>query len=368
MAKPSTSSNISSFVSEDIMGLWHNPIMFGFRRMFYVCSPEETTFGHLKDVPDYVNEAIPYFLVFVIVETIILALQDKWHAIFRVNDALSSLTAGVISLFPIDVLQQYMKKEVNFMWAAHQVHHSSEDYNYTTALRQSLLQRYSSWIFYLPMAFFIPPPIFLVHLQFNLIYQFWIHTQCIKTLGPLEWIINTPSHHRVHHGRNRYCINVNYAGTLIIWDKLFGTFTREKDDEVVIYGLVTLLNSWDPVYTQFRNWKHLLQAAWTMPGFLNKLLVFVNGPSWQPGRPRGALTSAIPDDYHVSVVFLAMMWYAPHSELIRCLTFLALEAYICGSNTCHQLMYIPHWIFFLSAGICTMLFMNGKDQQKKKME
>lgn len=456
-------SNITSSVVGEVLGLWHNPVVFGVRRMFYICSPEETTFGHLKDVPDYVNQAIPYFLAFVFWETIILAVQDKWDAILRINDALSSLAAGVISLFPmlfvrnieiaayIWVYDNYRllslppnsaitwwlcmlgvdfgyywvhrcSHEVNFMWAAHQVHHSSEDYNYTTALRQSVLQRYSSWVFYLPMALFIPPPVFLIHLQFNLIYQFWIHTQCIKSLGPLEWIINTPSHHRVHHGRNRYCIDTNYAGTLIIWDKMFGTFTPEKEDDVVVYGLVHPLKSWNPLYTQVCHWKYILQTAWQMPGFLNKLSVFVRGPGWQPGKPRTGLITDIPDvhapqpkydqgvpmwtnvyaivhfalvvighqilmmaksDYHVLVIFLGMMyllwtlmnigylyehkWYAPHSELLRCVTFLAIEAYLCGSDTCPQLMYIPHWIFFLSAGVCTMFFVNGY-QQKKKLE
>uniref|UniRef100_A0AAV2LK75 Transmembrane protein 195 n=1 Tax=Knipowitschia caucasica TaxID=637954 RepID=A0AAV2LK75_KNICA len=111
--------------------------------------------------------------------------------------------------------------EVSFMWAAHQVHHSSEFYNLTTALRQSLSQQFTAWIFYLPLALAVPPSIFAVHIQLNLLYQFWIHTELIKDLGPLEWIINTPKHHRVHHGRNLYCIDKNYGGILIVWDRLF---------------------------------------------------------------------------------------------------------------------------------------------------
>ncbi|XP_038412915.1 alkylglycerol monooxygenase isoform X9 [Canis lupus familiaris] len=139
-------------------------------------------------------------------------------------------------------------KEVNIMWAGHQTHHSSEDYNLSTALRQSVLQIYTSWMFYSPLALFIPPSVYAVHLQFNLLYQFWIHTEVINNLGPLELIINTPSHHRVHHGRNRYCIDKNYAGVLIIWDRIFGTF--EAENEKVVYGLTHPINTFEPFQVQ----------------------------------------------------------------------------------------------------------------------
>ncbi|KAK7886564.1 hypothetical protein WMY93_026185 [Mugilogobius chulae] len=126
--------------------------------------------------------------------------------------------------------------EVAFMWAAHQVHHSSEYYNLTTALRQSLTQQFTAWMFYMPLALVIPPSIFAVHIQMNLLYQFWIHTEVIRDLGPLEWIFNTPKHHRVHHGRNLYCIDKNYGGILIIWDRLFGTFAEESDKSFLVWS------------------------------------------------------------------------------------------------------------------------------------
>lgn len=91
--------------------------------------------------------------------------------------------------------------EVNLIWASHQVHHSSEEYNLSTALRQSMFQRYFSFGFYQPLALLgVPLSAILVHAQFNLLYQFWIHTEVVKNCGPLEWVLNTPSHHRVHHG------------------------------------------------------------------------------------------------------------------------------------------------------------------------
>ena len=88
------------------------------------------------------------------------------------------------------------------MWAAHQVHHSAEDYNLTTAFRQSMIMKFANWPFYLPMAFFVPPSHMIIHVQFNLLYQFWIHTELVKDLGPLEYILNTAKHHRVHHGNS----------------------------------------------------------------------------------------------------------------------------------------------------------------------
>merc|ERR1712200_205685 len=116
-------------------------------------------------------------------------------------------------------------------------HHSAEEYNLSTALRQSSFQAFGAWPFYLPMAFFIPPQHAIIHKELNLLYQFWIHTEIVKSIGPLEYILNTSSHHRVHHGANRYCLDKNYAGVLIIWDRMFGTFEAERSDIKIVYGL-----------------------------------------------------------------------------------------------------------------------------------
>ncbi len=153
----------------------------------------------------------------------------------------------------------FLYLEVNLFWATHQTHHSAEDYNLSTALRQGVLQIYVSWIFYLPLAFFIPPQIFLIHSQMNLLYQFWIHTDIISNLGPFEYILNTPSHHRVHHGRNPYCIDKNYAGVFIIWDRLFGTFAAERDNEQIAYGLIHPINTFDPLETQVNSSFYLIK-------------------------------------------------------------------------------------------------------------
>ncbi|KAM3928826.1 alkylglycerol monooxygenase [Leptodactylus fuscus] len=303
----------------------------GARMMFYILYPNETSFKTIEEVPDYVDKATAYFLVMLVLEMI---ASWAWRGRpLRINDGLTSLSAGVMSRLPdvafrgvevttyIYVWNHYrvaelpwdspwtwwltflgvdfgyywfhrMAHEVNIVWAGHQTHHSSEDYNLTTALRQSFLQKYFSWMVYWPMAFFIPPSVFAVHLQFNLLYQFWIHTEFINTLGPLELILNTPSHHRVHHGRNPYCIDSNYGGTLIIWDRIFGTFVPEK--EKVVYGLTHPINTFHPFDVQLQHCVYIWRTFWSTPGFCNKLSVIFKGPGWGPGKPRLGLPEELP--------------------------------------------------------------------------
>ena len=130
------------------------------------------------------------------------------------------------------------------------VHHSGEDYNLAMSMRQGLFQRYFTWPFYLPMALIgIPTEFFITHQGLNLLYQFWIHTELVDGLGDtLNYFMNVPKHHQVHHGRNPYCVDKNYGGALIIWDRIYGTFAdRDKDvhykDEKIAYGRV--IRTWN---------------------------------------------------------------------------------------------------------------------------
>lgn len=151
-------------------------------------------------------------------------------------------------------------------------------------------------MFYLPLALVLPPSHFIVHNQFNLIYQLWIHTTVIDNLGPLELILNTPKHHRVHHGCNLYCLDKNYGGVLIIWDKLFGTFVEENKKEDIIYGLVVSPRSFNPLYLQIFYNVQLLRKSLQMQPLTDKLAVFWKGPSWFPGGPRLGL-----DEHKINV-------------------------------------------------------------------
>lgn len=174
-----------------------------------------------------------------------------------------------------------MSHQVNALWAAHIVHHQSEEYNLTVALRQSWIQGWFSWVFYLPLAFLgFNPILFLTISSLVTLYQFWIHTKAIKHLGFLEYILNTPSHHRVHHGSNPKYIDKNHAGTLIIWDKMFGTF--QKEEEEVVYGITKPLASWNPIWANLHYWNELLASAKKVSSFKDKVKLFIMPPGWQP--------------------------------------------------------------------------------------
>ncbi|MBT2561619.1 sterol desaturase family protein [Pedobacter sp. ISL-68] len=179
-----------------------------------------------------------------------------------------------------------MSHEVNALWAAHIVHHQSEEYNLTVALRQSWFQGWFSWVFYLPLAFVgFDPIMFLTLSSFNTLYQFWIHTRAIKSMGFLEYILNTPSHHRVHHGSNPKYIDKNHAGTLIIWDRFFGTFQQEEEE--VYYGITKPLASWNPVWANLHYWDDLVKTAKQSPKFSDKIKVFFKPPGWFPSHLGG---------------------------------------------------------------------------------
>lgn len=174
-----------------------------------------------------------------------------------------------------------LSHEINFLWAAHVVHHQSEDYNLSVALRQSWFQQFFSWFFYIPLAWIGFHPVHLLTVAaFNTLYQFWIHTELIGRLGPLEWLLNTPSHHRVHHGSNPEYIDRNHGGTLIIWDRLFGTFEPEKAP--VVYGITTPLRSFNSFTANFHYWGYLIQLSRSARSLKDKVLAWLAMPGWKP--------------------------------------------------------------------------------------
>ncbi len=174
---------------------------------------------------------------------------------------------------------------VRLGWAAHVNHHSSQYYNLSTALRQSWTGPVLKVWFYLPLAFLGFHPVMIVTGQaISLLYQFWIHTEAIGRLPrPLEAVMNTPSHHRVHHGSNPQYLDRNYAGIFIIWDRLFGTFTPEG--EKVHYGLTKPLNTYNPVKIAFHEWISMLTHAWRARHWKNKIKYLLMPPDWDPSEP-----------------------------------------------------------------------------------
>jgi sterol desaturase/sphingolipid hydroxylase (fatty acid hydroxylase superfamily) len=175
--------------------------------------------------------------------------------------------------------------EVRFFWAAHVNHHSSQHYNLSTALRQSWTTPFTGPLFWLPLPLLgFEPWMILVQMAVSLLYQFWLHTEAIDRLGPLEWVFNTPSHHRVHHGSNREYLDRNHGGILIIWDRLFGTFEPERAP--VDYGLTRNLTSHHPLVIAFHEWAAIGRdvAGALRAGSPGDAIRYLAGPpGWKPG-------------------------------------------------------------------------------------
>lgn len=172
-----------------------------------------------------------------------------------------------------------MTHEVNVAWSSHVVHHHSEEMNFSVALRQSWFQGVWTAPVYIPMALmgFNPMDVVIAH-GFNLLYQYWVHTEMIDKMGFLEYFMVTPSHHRVHHGRNPKYIDKNHSGVFIIWDKMFGTF--QVEEEKPVYGTTKPLNSWNPLWANFEHFESINHQLKDADGFWNKMKVLFKKPGW----------------------------------------------------------------------------------------
>jgi sterol desaturase/sphingolipid hydroxylase (fatty acid hydroxylase superfamily)/uncharacterized membrane protein YhhN len=167
------------------------------------------------------------------------------------------------------------------LWAAHVVHHQSQHYNLSTALRQTSSGALLGWIFYLPMALAgVPPLVFGAVALIDLLYQFWVHTEQVGKLGWFDRWFCSPSNHRVHHAVNDRYIDRNYGGVLILWDRLFGTFKEE--DEPCVYGTRSPLRSWDPIWANAEVYWALARDAWRTRRWSDKLRLWIKPPGWRP--------------------------------------------------------------------------------------
>ena len=172
---------------------------------------------------------------------------------------------------------------VAVLWAAHAVHHQSEDYNLGTALRQTSSGFLLGWLFYLPMAVLgVPPLVFGVVALIDLLYQFWVHTQQVGRLGWFDRWFCSPSNHRVHHAVNDRYLDKNYGGILIIWDRLFGTFKAEDELEPIVYGTRTPLSSFNPLWANLQVYRDLVLNSWRARSWADKLRVWFKPPGWRP--------------------------------------------------------------------------------------
>ncbi len=273
-------------------------------------------------IPDLLTPAVPFFIITVIVEGLVVKrMKDEGRPVMAhtVKDTAASLTMGLgnlvvnifwkgvafafytwlyhltplrmgtgvaawVLLFFADDFCYYWyhraSHEVRLFWASHVVHHSSLHYNLSTALRQPWVTM-TTLPFWVPLALvgFSPAQIVIAQ-SISLLYQYWIHTEAIRTLGPLEWVLNTPSHHRVHHASNFQYLDKNYGGVLIIWDRLFGTF--EPEVEPPVYGLTKNVNSFNPLRIAFHEYAAMFQDLKRNDPLKVRLGRIFRGPGWKP--------------------------------------------------------------------------------------
>lgn len=186
------------------------------------------------------------------------------------------------ALFFVDDLAYYVfhrgSHEIRLFWNFHVVHHSSRHYNLSVAVRQSWFSGTLHWVFYAPvMLLGFAPWMFATMHGFNLIYQFWIHTKFIDRLGWLENVLNTPSHHRVHHGVNNPYLDKNYAGVLIIWDRLFGSFVSETEEP--LYGVIKPIEGYNALWINTHAWFETFAEIRARSGVANKLKCIFGSPN-----------------------------------------------------------------------------------------
>jgi len=270
---------------------------------------------------DLIAIAVPFFLALILAEFIYGIIRGR--NTYRLNDTINSLSMGslsslsglmivggsaliyefVVNAFALTQLSAdstlvwiatfifydlayYWKHrlghEVALFWGSHVSHHQSEDYNLGTALRQTSID-FHGFLFLIP--FFIagvPGEVLVATVSLNLIYQFWVHTQHVPALGPIEWIMVTPSNHRVHHARNDQYVDKNYGGVFIIWDRIFGTYQDELAEEPAVYGLRKPLNSWNPLWANTHVYWRLLVDFVKIKGIKNKTQLLFKRPGWLP--------------------------------------------------------------------------------------
>jgi len=266
--------------------------------------------------------AVPFFVLAIFIE---LAYGiNKGRNTYRLNDAACSLFIGVLSqarrfavvgvggyvyhlvtvYFSLPLMDtsfwftwvlafvmydlcyywlHRISHERTIFWASHVAHHQSEDYNLTTALRQTGTGFLFTWVFYIPMYLLgIPAEVVVTVGSLNLIYQFWVHSEHIPKLGWYEWAFVSASNHRVHHGQNERYLDRNYGGVFILWDRMFGTFQEELDEEPCIYGIRGPLHSFNPVKANLHIYIDMIKDCWHTARWQDKLRIWVGRTGWRP--------------------------------------------------------------------------------------
>lgn len=217
------------------------------------------------------------------------------------------LTLAVLGWDFIYYWNHRLQHESRVLWAIHVVHHSSERYNLSTALRQPWAESLGMFVPYGALSLLgIRPNLIETARQLNLLYQYWIHTDMIRSLGPWEKVLNTPSHHRAHHGRNSRYLDRNHGSILIVWDRLFGTFEPESADDPVVYGLTKNIDTFNPLRIATHEHADILRDVYEAEGWADRLSYVLRGPGWayerrgeqadDSGPPSAPVESSVPTE------------------------------------------------------------------------
>ncbi|XP_022668674.1 alkylglycerol monooxygenase-like isoform X2 [Varroa destructor] len=409
-----------SFGAADLLE-WLREQSLPYRALWYLVSPEEafmTNDG--SEYIDMANITVPAFRNLIIIQGIFLLIvgrkilhpsevivnvgqgmimqvirlivglgefylydqvYNRWHWIDASRwDQWDTWIFGAIFFDLCFYVFHRMGHEVHLFWAMHQVHHSSEEYNLSVSLRLSHFHDFVHFgLIYVPLALFgVPTKVCFIHKTLNLLFQFWLHSEYCPKLGPIEWIFITPSHHRVHHGRNTKYLDRNYGGFLVIWDRLFGTY--QEEEETPSYGITKQINTFDTFYIQLHQFREIYRNVRDREGYRNKLYSIIKGPGWEPGSPWTGWTHKVPptkperprfraqislfwvgytwlqfapfaavygevvqyyhDMHRSSLVFILVYmyaflealgfifdkrWFAPHFEVVRCVIFILMR-------------------------------------------
>ena len=345
---------------------------------------------------NYILYAVPFFFLLIGVELLLEKVRQTHY--YRINDAIVSLSAGVLSRM-LDIVKAMVPftiyvviyenyalltlpdtfiiwlsvfvlydfcyywnhrygHEISLLWAAHVVHHSSEEYNLTTALRQSS-SSFLSWVFYLPLAIIGVDPLLLISVgALNLIYQFWVHTRHVPKLGWFELIFVSPSNHRVHHAQNAVYIDKNYGGVFILWDRLFGTFQEELATDPVIFGIRGSLKSWNPLYANVQVYAQLCRDSWHTKKLSDKCRVWFGRTGWRPADVSQAFPIVKTDlkqfqKFDISISLLSKIYCLVQHSLTTCIGLMLLLNI--NSLATYQQIGIVFWVLFASFSVGMIL-------------
>ena len=346
-----------------------------------------------------ITAAVPFFLLAIALE--IIWGYQRGHNTYRLNDAFSSLMLGILSqarrfivlgvggwayhtvteltMAPLwstdhwltwvvafvlyDVCYYWLHRlghERQILWAAHVAHHQSEDYNLSTALRQTSSGFLLGWVFYIPMYWVgIPAEVIVTVGALNLIYQFWVHTQHVPALGWFEWLFVSPSNHRVHHAQNDAYLDRNYGGVFIIWDRLFGTYQRELPHEPCIYGLRGPIASFNPLLGLTHVYRNMVNDIRLTRRWPDRLRVLVARTGWQPDEARRLAPRDKQDIAEFSLYNPVVSAWIKVNAGLQLLAATVMLAY----GVFHPLAPMGYWLWWLLllwTGVATAAWLDSK--------